>query len=104
MPGVFDDEGSVSSALANIAGNLPHGHAKAEKSDWITVTGVRLDVSLFWIDGKCPELDTREEVKRRFDVIRVHGQSVVRTTSPHYVDGTWGNMSTRGNVPLEIRA
>ena len=65
------------------------------------MTGVKLDVSLFWLDGDCPVLDSREEVKRRFEVIRVHAQSVVGTISPHYVGATWGNMSPRDTVPIE---
>ena len=98
---VLDVKGSLTSAIANLPGKSPTDRTNAVQSDWITVTGVKLDVSLFWLDGECPVLDSREEVKRRFEVIRVHAQSVVGTISPHYVDATWGNMSPRDTVPME---
>ena len=101
VSGVLDGNGSLTSAISNLPGKSPNERTNAVHSDWITVAGVKLDVSLFWLDGKCPVLDSRSEVKRRFEVIREHAQSAVGTISPHYVEATWGNMSPRDNVPMD---
>ena len=62
---------------------------------WLTVTGVKFHVSLFWVDGRKTELDSQDEARRRFDKIREHAQPFVDEISPHYTNGGWGNICPR---------
>ena len=64
-------------------------------SDWLTVTGVKLEIGLFWKNGALTELKSPTEVKSRFQVIRDFGQPIVDGLSPHFTDGKWQNLNPR---------
>ena len=87
--------GTVSSNIRNLHGSSPAVGLQEDRTEWVTVTGIFIDESIFNIDGLLPPLTTIDEVQRRFDFIRSHGQSVVAEFSPHYSDSKFCSFSPR---------
>ena len=85
------------------ADGVETGRDNFKQADWLTVTGVKLHVSVFWVDGSKTELDSQDEAKRRFGKIRQHAQPLVDEFSPHYTDGSWGNICPRACAEIPVK-
>jgi hypothetical protein len=85
------------------ADGVETGRDNFKQAEWLTVTGVKLHVSVFWVDGRKTELDSQDEAKRRFGKIREHAQPFVDEFSPHYTDGSWGNICPRACAQIPVK-